>query len=400
MAEPFTVTIDGVDYDYDAVDMADAVNKARAIKEHLGRMGGQAAQAQPPAQRRLPGGAGAIDFMMNANPEQRQSIFDLIGQGAGTTAGIAVGGMGGPAAPITTPAGGAAGNTLGKILARIVGPMIGGQGEMPGAGEMAVDAAIGAAGPVAGTVLRGGARTLSGLRQKDFRAVRAAMEKWTTSGSEADAAALTNLTQRMGLTEREFFDIIRSGMRRAMGSEPVQAIAETTTELGVRAGLSRAGTAGETARRGLTAGAAGAVLPITGEPITSALLAAGVSEAVLGRAVPRLLASERFAPPFARWAFKAGEQRPAEAAGSLLALATEHGLTGEALQAVKEVARNLRMGRPPTPETAPETVPQQRDRLSNRGASLLPLFNSGSNRWHDPTTGHFVPTPETEDGQQ
>src|SRR6185295_15684256 len=78
--------------------------------------GGQTSQALPSTsaqaptsmQRRMPGVAGAVDYLnqwfTQATPQQRQAVFDFIGQGAGTSAGIAVGTIAPPGAqPVTVP---------------------------------------------------------------------------------------------------------------------------------------------------------------------------------------------------------------------------------------------------------------------------------------------------------
>jgi len=370
--------------------------------------GGQTSQALPSTsaqaptsmQRRMPGVAGAVDYLnqwfTQATPQQRQAVFDFIGQGAGTSAGIAVGTIAPPGAqPVTVPAGGAAGNVLGKMGARAIGPYIGGTGEMPSGGEMAVDAGLGAAGPIVGTLLRSGSRALTGLRQADFRRVQEATNRYMQSGSKTDEAALDAMLTRMGFTTDEIAQAFLTAGKRAAPLGPAEASAEVARTAGTLAGLHRAGTTGETARRGLTAAAAGAVFPMTGEPITSALLSAGLTEALVSRAVPRLLASEKFAEPFARWAFNQAGGRPREAAASLLAIAAKAGLTGDARAAVDELAQAV----------GTETVAQQRDRLSSPspapipGASLLPLFDDSANRWrHQDGSGRFATAPE--EGEQ
>jgi hypothetical protein len=125
-----------------------------------------------------------------STPEGRQAAADFLAQGAGTAAGIAAGAPGGPPGMMI---GGGAGNLAGKILSR---KLMG--GEEPSLGEGAVDAAIGAAGPVmagpmrslekaAGRIFAGG--STENVKRVADTAGRARGAKEMHRAAEGEAAA-------------------------------------------------------------------------------------------------------------------------------------------------------------------------------------------------------------------
>ena len=253
--------------------------------------------------------------------ENADTIGEFLAQAGGTAAGMAAGAFTGPAAPVAIPAGAAAGNVAGKMGYRALRGL-----DQPETSEMLVDAGLGASGPVAGTLLRSTARAGTGLRQGNFRRgmrdVEPAIQDYADEMAELGFAqnGISRTTQQM--------------RANSASSEVNRAIAEASA-------------AGPTIRRGITGGTAGALAAFTGEPITSALIGAGISEAVLSRAGPALLQS-KIGVPFAKWALNVGGQRPAEAWISFNAIFAGKELPDEVQKARDAIAAELRKPRSET----------------------------------------------------
>ena len=88
------------------------------------------------------------------------------------------------------------------------------------------------------------------------------------------------------------------------------ALERASKEAAERSGETRA-----SIQRGMGGAIVGGLAAV--EPVTGALIGAGVSEAVLSRAVPALLGHPTIGPKFARWALNAGKQTKGEIATSL-----------------------------------------------------------------------------------
>ena len=91
------------------------------------------------------------------------------------------------------------------------------------------------------------------------------------------------------------------------------ALERASKEAAERSGETRA-----SIQRGMGGAIVGGLAAV--EPVTGALIGAGVSEAVLSRAVPALLGHPTLGPKFARWALNAGKQTKGELATSLAAV--------------------------------------------------------------------------------
>ena len=271
--------------------------------------------------------------------DNKQEVADFIAQTAGTTAGI-VGGtaIGGPPGAVL---GGAAGNALAKKASRYLGGA-----DQPSEAESAVDAGLGAAGPLAGPMLRGGSRLVTGLSRKGvtaaertgaeelaaLQAERQAADK-VTRGSAAETRKLVDEGIFPPHATAEMDDLLagQASAHRAaiqLHLAEVQQATKSEIDAAVKATLEKAQARkmGDTVPAGALGGA-GLSLISAIEPITGALIGAGVTDTLLRQVVPGLLGSKKYAEPFARWALNVEKgAKPSEVTASLLAMAAKAGL--------------------------------------------------------------------------
>ena len=297
--------------------------------------------AQPaPTSGPLPGISGNIASLAQWVAKNPQQVADMLIQGGFTAAGITAGTMTGPAAPIAAPALGAGGNVLGKQISRRVGEALGFPDAAPppdlASIETGIDAGLGAIGPVAGSVARTGSRIATGLRQGPFNRHVAASDDAIGWIEQALSAGGTSPGMRGALEQT------RAASRTAAVEH---SIGGALTRASERA--AEATTPGATLTRGAGGGLVGALL--SPEPITGALLGAGVSEAIATKAVPALLNGPN-GQRFARWALNVDKNPSAATLRSLTAIFAGQSLTPSEREAVSTLTGAL------SSERAPVTV--------------------------------------------
>lgn len=261
-----------------------------------------------------------------------QLAADIAGQTIGTAGGIALGTPGGPAGQA---AGGAAGNWLGKKAARyLMGA------DQPETGEQILDAATGAAGPLLGPLARGTARAATGLSRAGINQVE----------REAGETAKTIAARRAGVgadAEMNFrLDAIGKTLKTATEVDMYHAV-DAAIKSATEGAISRAGSskAGDILARSPADIAGGMVLQHLFqfvEPITGTLLGAGVTDAVMRKAIPALLNSP-VGPRFAYWALhvdKSGSTRNA-IANSLLGMSANLAINSDARTAIQSIVDDI-----------------------------------------------------------
>lgn len=331
----FIVESGGTEYEVEAPDMATAT---AAVRKHFGlaepRLPAMTDQRGAPVNQLPVATLGQEAFAPEPGPGMSMRELGRIGaQTAGAVGGAALGAVAPPGVqPITMPAGGAAGSVLARQAYDALLDYFQGTEERPplASTQTGIDAVAGALGPLGGSALRGGARAITGLRQSDFSMIRDAIEA-TRAGRDITFAQRQLLDAAIpeGTTVADFL--------AGVAGLPQQGARSVAASMAVE----RAGQPMAMARRGLLGGGVGAMF--SPEPLIGGLVGAGISEAVLRRAVPALLNSERFGQPFAEWAFNYmnGHVGPASAARSLAAIVAEHQLTPPERQAVGDIQAEL-----------------------------------------------------------
>jgi len=260
------------------------------------------------------------EYILSLGKQERQAIYDFIGQTIGTGVGIAGGTtLGGPPGGI---AGGAGGSVIGKQISRTIGPYIGGEGERPDimSLETGVDAGMGAVGPVVGSVARGGSRLLTGLSREGVTKAEKAGER------------IMSTAERKKLAEQfahldEAFEMKWGVSSAAEAKVSKEILAELDkVSPAVAEAIKRAKGKGLTdlATRAVPGAGIGAMI----DPTIGMLIGAGISDAVLKRAIPKMLGTPDKVTKFTEWALNLNKKTPkqSEITASFAALAADMGI--------------------------------------------------------------------------
>lgn len=256
----------------------------------------------------------------NVSEMTAQDALDFAGSGLGAIGGAAAGTAFGAVAPVTVPALAAAGSVAGKRVARDIGSLFGttGSEQYPGTAESVVDAAAGAAGPIIGSTSRALGRQISGISGELVEQTQQKLVPELKKAARDVAKAVPG-----------------TGSGRTLGRQWSNDAIEGAVNLTVKRAAQRG--AAETA---LPGGIVGSVVSSV-EPITGALIGAGVSHVVIRNVVPALLRS-KFGPEFARWALNMNKGRAPDAAKSLLAIGIGQDMTRDERRALNAMADELR----------------------------------------------------------
>jgi hypothetical protein len=305
----------------------EAIAEAHAIEAELARRG---------VGTRMP-----VNEGLGPPSEWGQSALDIAGQGAGAAA---MAGITMPAGPAGMVPGMMAGGYAGKRIARKVGGLLGLKGNDAEitAGEDMIDAAATVAGPAGHAVAKPIARAITrverGAVQKKF--TEAAAHVLNTAPPGADPAKLAKEASRMASAS-----VAKDAAERSTGSAALPGAV-----VGSMAML---------------------------EPITGALIGAGVSAATLKWAVPALLRSKA-GPAFVEWSARKAsfstKARIGEAATSLAALAAGEALSPEERKAVRAIGDEMTGG----------------DSAQSRIARTQRVHAEKVTQARDPRTGRFT----------
>lgn len=266
-----------------------------------------------------------------------QTVLDLILQSGGTAAGI---GLGVATLPVTGPVGpivgGATGNVAGKQLSRRIGQAL----DFPDAAqppdlnsvETAIDAGLGAVGPVVSSAARPLARAFTGASPKVVSEQAGRFADITRHADDAAAARATGreadfqgfLARNLDNRE-EFADLGRSFHQQAQQStalraETVAGIERTAAEAAENAAQRVSGNIGQLTNFGAIGSAFA-----TGD-LTTALGILGAGHALSAgqrRAATSLMKNERFV----NWLSQAAPKTRSQLSGSLSAILAEQQLT-------------------------------------------------------------------------
>ena len=364
------------------------------------------APASEPEPTRIPTAGGGVVRMSEAVAEwmrglKPQDALDLGMQGAGTAAGIAAGSLAGPAAPVAMPAGGAAGNITGKQIARAIGQLLGLEGsERPELAsiETTVDGLLGTTGPVIGSTVRGVTRLGSGISRETASTARSTVAKVEEEG--ARKVADLRATQRAAAKDPDIADFelhiaAKEGLMPgktarglgatarsspddfAKGMDEIVNATRADTRAAVEAAVKTATAGkqpGKTAMGGATVGGGLGFLLQTVEPVTGALIGAGVADTVITRTLPSLLKNTAFA----KWAMNIGKSATAGDIGTnLTALIASKALTAEESALARELI-------PTKAEPRPSQRQSRRGVDTERGQSRRPKPPRAAN-------GQFAP---------
>jgi hypothetical protein len=273
-----------------------------------------------------------------------QGVFGSLGIAGGTTVGGPVGGV----------AGGAIGNVAGKQAARTLGGYLGfPDSERPDlmSAETAVDAGLGATGPVLNKVAQHGSRFISGLSRKGVTEAekKGAEEVATIRGHARDFKAAvdkkysenTDLFGEMGASKAQFVNLkeatygtgsanaAKLAQFQSNVDEAIKATRDLTAvkvEQAVRASLKKAQEGAKATDLALPAGIGALVSSL--EPLTGALIGAGVGKLAIEKGLPKLLGHPELGKKFARWALdvESGKLPAGQIATSFTAMLAASGL--------------------------------------------------------------------------
>lgn len=275
-----------------------------------------------PQPTNMPGVGSGVLAITNWIKQNPQAVLDMVMQGGGTGLGIAGGAL---TSPVTGPAGpivgGAAGNVAGKQLSRRVGQAL----DFPDAQappdlnsiETAIDAGLGAAGPVVTSAARPIARVLTGASPKVVG------EQAGRFAERTEALALGRAVDLRGAIARPESRTTFDEMGRALQETAQNASAQITRTAAETAENAAQRVSGNIQQL-TNFGAIGSAFA-TGDLTTAAAILGGghALSAVQRKAATSLMQNEKFVG----WLNKAAPSSRAQFSGSLGAILAEQQLT-------------------------------------------------------------------------